>query len=269
MTHEEALELAAGFVLGALEAGEERAVREHLASCDLPHPEFEELGAVVPLLVESVKLVDPPARLRERVMAAAARDLEARAAGPLDVASGAEPRITRPVEPESSRRPVEGRFRRPVWALAAAAAVIIAVLGVWNVRLQGDLAAAQAYRDRVEQVLAIARQPGSLVAVLAGDQGSQNTGLAAVARDGSAAIVLRGLPPTAGSQVYEAWVIAGANPPVPVGALAIRDGVAYLTTNVGQLPAGSTVAFTKEPGPGAKAPTLPIVASGVLAAAPS
>jgi len=35
--------------------------------------------------------------------------------------------------------------------------VAIAVLGVWNVRLQGDLAAAQAYRDHVEQVLAIAR----------------------------------------------------------------------------------------------------------------
>ena len=140
----------------------------------------------------------------------------------------------------------------------------LAVLGVWNVRLQGDLAAAQAYRDHVEQVLAIARQQGSAIAILAGDQG-QNAGLAAVGADGAAAMVLRGLQPTTGSQVYEAWVIVGNSAPVPVGELSMRDGVAYLRANVGKIPPGSTIAFTKEPGPGSKAPTLPVVSAGKLA----
>ena len=45
----------------------------------------------------------------------------------------------------------------------------------------------------------------------------------------------------------------------------MRDGVAYLTQNVGKIPPGSTIAFTKEPGPGSKAPTLPVVSAGKLA----
>ena len=270
MTHEEALELAAPFVLGALGPDEEQAVREHLATCDLPHPEFEELGSLVPLLAESVRQVDPPGHLRDRIMAAAARDLEARTAGRAE-AVGAQPEApTVPgVEREAARPRQRFIFARPAWALAAAAAIVIAALGVWNIRLQGDLAVAQAYRDRVDQVLAIARQPGSTVAILSGGQGGQNTGLAAVATDGTAAIVLRGLPPTTGSQVYEAWVIVGSNAPVPVGALAYSDGVGYLATNVGQVGAGATVAFTKEPGPGATQPTPPILSSGVLSSAPS
>jgi anti-sigma factor RsiW len=267
MTHEEALELAAAFVLGALEPEEEQAVREHLATCDLPHPEFAELGSVVPLLAESVRQVDPPARLRDRIMAAAARDLEAQAAGRAEVGRRAEPALPG-VEREAARPRRPFTFARPAWALAAAAVIVIAALGVWNIRLQSDLSSAQAYRDRVDQVLSIARQPDSAVAILSGDQG-QNTGLVAVARDGTAAMVLRGLPPTTGSQVYQAWVIVGSNAPVPVGALAYSDGVGYLATNVGQVGAGATVAFTREPGPGATKPTPPIVSSGVLSSAPS
>ena len=45
----------------------------------------------------------------------------------------------------------------------------------------------------------------------------------------------------------------------------MRDGVAYLRANVGKIPPGSTIAFTKEPGPGSKAPTLPVVSAGKLA----
>ena len=66
MTHDEILELAAAYVLGALEHSEEQAVREHLATCDLPHPEFEELGSVVPVLAEALEPVEPSADLRER-----------------------------------------------------------------------------------------------------------------------------------------------------------------------------------------------------------
>ena len=46
LTHEEAVELAAPFVLNALEPDEEEAVREHLRSCSLPHEEFAELGSL-------------------------------------------------------------------------------------------------------------------------------------------------------------------------------------------------------------------------------
>ena len=38
MTHDEAIDLAAGYVLGALEPAEEAAVREHLATCRAAAP---------------------------------------------------------------------------------------------------------------------------------------------------------------------------------------------------------------------------------------
>ena len=76
---DQATDLAAGYVLGALDAEESAAVREHLATCDQPHPEFAELGGIVPYLADTIDPVEPPAALRERIQAAAAADLRARA----------------------------------------------------------------------------------------------------------------------------------------------------------------------------------------------
>src|SRR3954470_22489079 len=81
MTCDQARDLAAGYVLGALERSEEAAVRDHVATCGQPHPEFGALGGVVPALIEHeldrLELVEPPASLRDRIMAAAAADLAA------------------------------------------------------------------------------------------------------------------------------------------------------------------------------------------------
>src|SRR2546423_2019722 len=67
-------ELAPAFVLGALTRSEEQAVREHLATCGEPHPEFEAFGGVVPYFGETVELIEPPASLKERVLAAVAAE---------------------------------------------------------------------------------------------------------------------------------------------------------------------------------------------------
>lgn len=76
LTCRDASELAASFVLGALDAGEAARVRDHLATCPNPHPEFAELGGVVSHLGEALEPVEPPASLRARIMAQAAADLE-------------------------------------------------------------------------------------------------------------------------------------------------------------------------------------------------
>src|SRR6185295_2806440 len=100
MSHDEALDLAAAYVLGALERPEEAAVRAHLETCGLPHPEFEELGAVVPALLEldETQFVEPPSSLRDRIMAAAAADLATRQ-------PAAEPTIPFPSAAERTLRP--------------------------------------------------------------------------------------------------------------------------------------------------------------------
>ena len=57
---DEVRELAASFVLGALEPDQADAVRAHLASCADAHIEMAELGSVLPVLADSVPVVEPP-----------------------------------------------------------------------------------------------------------------------------------------------------------------------------------------------------------------
>lgn len=78
MTCDQVREMAGAFVLGALDPDDEAAVRAHLETCSDAHAEIAELGGVLPVLAESAPLVEPPAGLKARLMAAAAADLETR-----------------------------------------------------------------------------------------------------------------------------------------------------------------------------------------------
>ena len=222
MTCAEAAELAAAFVLGALGAAESDAVRRRLAECPELHAEMGELHSVVPALFEAVEPAAPPAGLKDRILAAAAADLAGR--------RGAAA-LPAPVQPpaEASRRGADfgGIFRRPIWsAVAIAAALAVVVLGVWNVQLRDQLTGLEAYRNDVVKVLDAAAQPGAQLAVLTGPTGSGGpSGLAAVAADGSVAMVMRDLEPTTGTQVYEAWLIGADQVPVAIGGFKVA-GVA-------------------------------------------
>ena len=276
MTHELASDFAAAYVLGALEPAEEAAVREHLLSCPEPHDEFAELGGVVQYLAETpdLELVEPPAALRDRIMAAAAADLAARAG-----AAGPTPPVTAPSptpfpSTTESRERVERTERgarrgtsRLGWAAQIAAVVAIVVLGGWNLLLQGELSNAQGYDRAIAAVIEAASKPGSQTVVLTAAEGSRGGGIAAVTPDGSIVMAMRDLPPTLGTQVYEAWVIVGEAPPVPVGNFTVGpNGTATVTTQAVATPPGSTIALTLEPAPGSKAPLGPIVATGVSTA---
>ncbi|MGZ8438918.1 MAG: zf-HC2 domain-containing protein, partial [Candidatus Limnocylindrales bacterium] len=74
LTCDEVREMAGAFVLGALDAREMAAMRAHLvapAHADA-HPEIAELGGVLPAFAEIVPTVEPPAGLKDRILAAAA-----------------------------------------------------------------------------------------------------------------------------------------------------------------------------------------------------
>ncbi|HMA46485.1 MAG TPA: zf-HC2 domain-containing protein, partial [Frankiaceae bacterium] len=227
LTCDEVRELAGAFVLGALDAAEAAAVRAHLAAAGHAdaHPEIAELGAVVPALAEIVPIVEPPAGLKDRILAAAAADLEAGTGSPslaaaaTSAAAAAVPApvagapIPAPPAPPVAFPTAEERAARrtPVrtgtWLLRIAAVLVIVALGGWNLSLQNDLSAARSYEQSVAVVLDTAAQPGSLTAVLAGEPGT-GAGLAAVDSAGNVALAIRNLAPTAGTSVYEAWVIA-------------------------------------------------------------
>jgi hypothetical protein len=271
MDHERALDLAAGYVLHALDPSEEQAVRDHLATCPLDHTEFFDLGAVVPTLAEAIELVEPPASLKERIMAAAAADLEARRAGapaPAEAERGAPPpeRVRPfPTAEERERR----RAGAGTWLLRIAAVLAIVALGASNLYLLSRPQPEDPFAVAVERVLEAATQPGSLVAVLgpAPDTGGDDRGLAAVTADGSIVIAMEGLTATTGTEVYEAWVIAG-EAPIPVGEMRVgADGIAVATlTNTGAQ-GGVTLALSREPTPDSTTPTT-VVAVGVVPTPP-
>lgn len=282
---EEVRELAAGYVLDALEPREQIAVREHLQTCPQAHAEFNELGGVVGYLSDAVEPIEPPPALKERVLAAAAADAVRAESGQAE-SGRAEPgteasasRATRATRAGERRRerpwqlrlrahdvPPAARSYRPsplAWIAGVAAAVFIFALGGLAFLLQGELQAARQYEQAVAAVLDLAADPGGQLAVLTGDAGGGPRGLAAISPNGRVVIAMRGLTATTGNEVYEAWLIAGDNPPVPMGGFEVGgQGTGTLVTDAA-VPAQEVVlAITREPAPGATTPTLPIVASG-------
>ncbi len=273
LTCDEVRDVAASFVLGALTELEMDAVRAHLADCPETHDEFAELGAVVPALGAAVPLMEPSSALRDRIMAVAAADLDARRRGdassvaPVGVPSPAavpapavakSPDAAAAPTPSAEPIPIESaRRRRPsTWLAGIAAVLAIVLLGAWNLSLQGQLNAAQTYQQQVASVLSAASQPGALTAVLAPPSGQGPNGIAAVTSDGKMRIAMRDLAPTTGDEVYEAWMILPDTPPAPVGGLSVgSDGSGFI--EAGGVPAqpGLVLALTREPRPGMTAPS--------------
>ena len=283
MTHEDAIELAPAFVLGALERSEEAAVRDHLATCGLPHQEFQAFGGVVPALwdVDDLELVEPPASLGERIMAAAAADLAANPRGASASATAPAPAATGPAAPpagapvafpsaaERTARAERTRTSRFDWALRIAAVLAIVAVGAWGLNLQSQLDASRRFDQSVTAVIQAAGQPGAKTVVLTAAKDAKASGIAAVAPDGSLTMAVRDLAPTSGTQVYETWVIVGKAAPVPVGGFTVgANGTASFTTRPAATPAGAIIALSLEPAEGSTAPIGPIVSTGQAIAPP-
>ncbi|HZC32285.1 MAG TPA: anti-sigma factor [Candidatus Bathyarchaeia archaeon] len=259
MTHDDALDLAAGYVLGALEPAEEAAVRDHLATCLEPHAAFVELGGVVPSLLADVPLVEPPAALRGRIMDAARADLALRRPTPDAAATGP---VAFPNADERALRRAR-RTGRLDWALRIAAVIAIVAIGAWGFGLQRQLDAARQFDQAVANVLDAAGQPGAQAVILGPAQGKHGSGIAAVAPDGTTTLAMRDLPATSDGQVYTTWVIVGKNAPTAVADFTVdANGIASVRTRPAQTPPGAVLAVTLEPNAGNTAPKGPVISSG-------
>jgi anti-sigma-K factor RskA len=287
---DEVRDLAPLYAIGALDDDEAAVVRDHLAGCEDAHAEVDAMGEAVAALADVVEPMDPPAGLKDRLMAAAAADLAegrhpasataARAAqAPAQAASaqGApaarEPDARGP-SPDSTpptAAPViilDRERRRPslAWLVAAAAVIGVVALAGLNLAQRRELDAASAYRDGVASALQLAGQPGSQTALLTAEDGSVS-GLGVVGSDGSVELVMRGLAATTGTQVYTAWTIAPNAAPVALGDFTVgSDGVAVATAQSPGTSPGDTLALTLESAGGHQAPAGPIVAAGVTQA---
>lgn len=206
MTCEVLDELAAAYALGAVPPEEERAMSEHLATCDEPHAEARELIGAAGLLPAALPPVEPSPALRARLMATVA----------------ATPQDHRRQAPVDDR--IRSEARRAWWqlgplptALAAVALAAVVGLGAWNLDLGRQIA------ERDEALRAVASADAAYAVT-----GSAGSGW--VLETGGQAIFLAdALAKLPADRIYELWLIGPEGEPVAVGTLTDTDGVAFAT----------------------------------------
>lgn len=254
-------DLADAYVFGGLTPEERRTLEAHLAACGACAQRVRELAQVAEFLGGAVEPRDPPAHLRDRVLAVAVR----------------APRGA--LAPE---RPAGwGGWR---W-LAAAAALAAVTAGLYALALrdrvgvlESALQQARHARDTMEQeILRLRDEAGGaaraqvvlaardLTQVELAGQGpaARAHGRALLSPSEGLVFSAVDLPALPADRVYQVWIIAGAKP-ISAGLLAPEAGRATLVTSIPQGLAPAQVAVTIEPAGGVPAPTGPMVLAGAL-----
>jgi anti-sigma-K factor RskA len=271
MSHSELEELAAGYVLGALEPDDEHAFQRHLEGCLTCQETVRELEAVVGELAYSAPSADPPdtvwAGIRRQIKPEARRGA---VPGPAPTAAPAPgDRGTAPLTVPA------GRGLRLLPGLAAAAAILlIVVLSLWNLNLRDKNAV---YRDRVatlERATQLANDPTANLVALneapGAPPGAQATVIASTRQD-QGVLLVENLPPLQRGRVYELWGVpegdfARAEKAVVFVPLRRTGTQAHLFEVPVQT--GTVFAITDEPGPdGSEKPTTQPLLTGSAATA--
>lgn len=221
--HERYRDDLAAYALGALQEREAAELERHLAGCEACRTELGWLQPAVDLLPRSIEQLEPPAALRERLMAtvrAEARDTSSAGIG------AAAPR---------RRRQWGALLRRP--AIAAAAAVSLLVVGA---------AAGYLFHQPRDSSSVIAARPTSAA--------PPNLAGTLEREDGSAILAMSRLPALPRDDVYEVWVERdGALEPSSL-FVPRRDGSAEAAVRA-SLDGADAVLVTREPRGGSRQPT--------------
>jgi anti-sigma-K factor RskA len=244
MNHSDYEQLAAGYVLGALEPDDEHDFQRHLGGCAQCEAIVRELEGVVGQLAYAAPPVEPP----ETLWASIQREVRPE---------------RRPVQPLRPRR------RAGPWLVglgAAAAIVAMVALGVWNLNLRDENVS---YRQRVtalEEAARLVNEPNtSRIALQGSAAGAQATVVASSPQD-RGVLIVENLPPLQRGRVYELWGIPEGGDGRPQKALVFiplrRQGPMALEFQVPIQP-GTVFAITEEPGPrGSEQPTTEPILAG-------
>jgi anti-sigma-K factor RskA len=257
MNHGEFEELAAGYVLGALEPDDEHAFQEHLGGCPICEASVRELEAVAGQLAYGAPPAEPP----DTLWAGIRREIGAEAARP-----GPIPR-PRPAPRPGPVARAGGRGTRLLGGLAAAAAILaVVVLSLWNLSLRDQNAI---YRERVaalERAAELVNEPNAARVALEGAAEGRATVVASTRQD-RGVLLIEDLPPLQRGRVYELWGVPEGDIGRAEKALVFvplrRQGVQTLEFRVPIQP-GTVFAITEEPAPdgSAKPTTKPLLSGG-------
>ena len=243
--HEQFADDLALYALGALPAEERQAVEKHLEECSACRQELERLQGDMAMLAFSVGGPKPPARSRDRLMTAIAKD----------------------------PRPVQlPQRKRGIWwnGLGWAAALAAIVVGVWLKQQDSDLRhrvaeleTRSAKQDQqlleAKQLLATLTSPDAEhFTLVAGNASAQPQGKAIYVRNsGTLVFLASNLPAIPPQKAYELWLIPTSGAPIPAGLFKpnARGAAALIHP---PLPIGveaKAFAITIEPEAGSRAPT--------------
>ncbi|HXM40852.1 MAG TPA: anti-sigma factor [Bryobacteraceae bacterium] len=240
------------YALGIADDPELSEIRAHLQrACPACVPGVRSARELIALMGAAAPAVEPPARLRKRVLAS-----------------------------------VGGRTASrwnwsPVWAAVAAGALIAAV--VFNIRAQRastELARTGAVLrqlevDSVSQVRELARlneafailnQPNVKQVVFGGGAPQPPRGRVFLDPQRGVLLVASNLPPAPSGKIYEMWVIPKGGKPVPAGLFqSAADGTAvHVVPGPVDVAGTAAVAVTVEVVAGAQVPNLPPVFAAAL-----
>jgi len=240
MNCDQAEELLGAWAFDALPPDEAHEMRAHLEGCARHRAAAAELRGAAMRIAAAADVMEPPASLRARTMAAIA-------------ATPQEPPAPAPGARDGGAKVVPFRARfSPAWS-AVAAVLVAAVIGLlaWNVALQR--------RDEGD-VQALARR-ATAVSRFASSDGSISGSVLYFGGERKALLVADGLEPLdASKNVYQLWAIADGQPTSLGLVQPSGDGHAVVVV---PFDAGSAqvLAMTIEPPGGSPQPTSAPIAS--------
>jgi len=242
--HEQYAEDLSLYALGALEGEERRVVEQHLDGCSGCRQELEKLQGDLALLAFSASGPRPPARSRERLMAAIAK----------------EPRRVELPRARWAWWNVLG------WAAAVAALAMAFLLRQQNSNLRqhvGELETSTAKQDQqlgeAKQLVSALTSPEALhFTLVAGKAPPQPQGKAIyVPSSGTLVFLASNLPHIPAEKAYELWLIPTTGAPIPAGVFK-PDARGAASVIRPPLPTGveaKAFAITIEPEGGSPGPT--------------
>jgi anti-sigma-K factor RskA len=244
--HEQFADDLALYALGALPAEERRAVEQHLEECAACRQELERLQGDMAMLAFSVDGPKPPARSRDRLMTAIAK----------------EPRRAQLRQPK--RR--IWWWEALGWAAALAAILIGVLLKQQNSDLRHRVAELETRSTKEDQQLLEARQLLSTLTspdadhftLVAANASAQPQGKAIYLRSsGTLVFLASNLPAIPPEKAYELWLIPASGAPIPAGLFKPNAHGAAAVVHP-PLPIGveaKAFAITIEPEAGSSGPT--------------